>query len=100
MLGEEEYNGLGPELSEAPVFQVGQSRKLASGWLIERCGLKGCLLHGMRVSDRSALILINESARCYDDLARARREIVSAVHERFCFTLMQEPEELSDEASM
>ncbi|MDR2035837.1 MAG: hypothetical protein LBP91_04100, partial [Coriobacteriales bacterium] len=58
------------------------------------CGLKGQLLHGMRVSSKSALILINESARSYGDLAAARSEIVAAVEERFGFMLEQEPEEM------
>lgn len=81
---------------EIPFFQSGEKCKLASGWLIEQCGFKGRLLHGMRVSNASALILINESARSFKDLAAARAEIVTAVRERFGLTLEQEPEELPD----
>jgi len=78
-----------------PIFPSGNSWRVSSGWLIEQCGFKGQLLHGMRVSNQSALILINESARSYRDLAAARAEIMAAVQEKFGFTLEQEPEEIS-----
>ena len=70
------------------------SGKLNSGWLIEQCGLKGKELYGFRVSDKAALVLINEKAKTYVDLAKARQEIVDTVREKFGFTLEQEPVEL------
>ncbi len=77
-----------------PIFQIGQCWEIASGWLIEQCGFKGQLLHGMRASSKTALVLINESALSYQDLAAAREEITAAVQKRFDFILEQEPEEL------
>jgi UDP-N-acetylmuramate dehydrogenase len=77
-----------------PIFQIGDTWEIASGWLIEQAGLKGQLLHGMRVSDQAALVLINESAQSYADLAAARSEIIAAVRAKFGFTLQQEPEEI------
>ncbi|MCL2403359.1 MAG: UDP-N-acetylmuramate dehydrogenase [Coriobacteriia bacterium] len=77
-----------------PIFLIGNCWEVASGWLIEQAGLKGKLLHGMRVSDKAALILINESADSYEDLCRARAEIIAAVEEKFGFRLEQEPEEI------
>ena len=65
-----------------------------SGWLIEQCNLKGQLFHGMRVSDKAALILINESAKSYADLAAARAKIQSIVKTKFGFDLEQEPVEI------
>lgn len=73
------------------------SGKLNSGWLIEACGLKGKELYGMRVSDKAALVLINEDARSYADLAKARQEIVDTVREKFGFVLEQEPVEIYHE---
>lgn len=70
------------------------SGKLNSGWLIEQCGLKGKELYGFRVSDKAALVLINEKAKTYADLAKARQEIVDTVREKFGFKLEQEPVEL------
>ena len=77
-----------------PIFLIGNCWEIASGWLIEQVGLKGKLLHGMRVSDKAALILINESAGSYDNLCKARAEIAAAVKEKFGFELEQEPEEI------
>lgn len=68
--------------------------KINSGWLIENCGLKGKTLHGFKISDKAALVLINENAKTYADLAQARHEIVEAVKDKFGYTLDQEPVEL------
>lgn len=70
------------------------SGKINSGWLIEACGLKGKVMRGIRVSNKAALVLINESAQNYADLAAAREEIVGAVAEKFGLVLEQEPVEL------
>ena len=77
-----------------PVYHGHDGYKINSGWLIEACGLSGKLLHGMRVNEKAALVLINESARNYADLASARAEIIAAVKEKFGYTLEQEPVEL------
>lgn len=69
--------------------------KINSGWLIEAAGLKGKLLHGFRISEKAALVLINESAKTYADLAAARKEIVDTVQEKFGYVLEQEPVELT-----
>ena len=73
------------------------SGKINSGWLIEKCDLKGKKIHGMRISDRAALVLINEDATSYTDLASARSEIINTVQQKFGYTLEQEPVEISDE---
>lgn len=68
--------------------------KVNSGWLIEQCGLKGKTLYGFMVSDKAALILINQSAKNYKDLELARGEIIQAVKDKFGITLEQEPVEI------
>ncbi len=71
--------------------------KINSGWLIEACGLKGKELYGFRVSEKAALVLINESAKSYADLAKARKEIIETVRAKFGYTLEQEPVEIGRE---
>ena len=68
--------------------------KVPSGWLIEQVGLKGVTLHGMRVHDKNALVLINESAESYNDLAKARDEIIGKVRDTFRIQIEQEPLEI------
>lgn len=72
----------------------GGTYKIPTGWLIEKAGLKGQLLHGMRVHDKNALVLINEAAKSYKDLADARSEIIGAVRDKFRIQIEQEPLEI------
>ena len=68
--------------------------KVPSGWLIERAGLKGKLIHGMRVYEKNALVLVNESANSYSDLSAARQEIIDTIFEKFQISIEQEPLEI------
>lgn len=68
--------------------------KISTGWLIETCGFKGQLIHGMRVNEKNCLVLINESAAGYSDLAEARDEIANKVRDTFQVILEQEPLEI------
>lgn len=78
-----------------PTYDMGDGRfKVPTGWLIEQAGLKGALLHGMRVHDKNALVLINESATSYHDLAQAREEIIDKVRDTFRIIIEQEPLEI------
>jgi len=80
---------------DAPTYDMGNGTyKVPTGWLIEQTGLKGQLLHGMRVHDKNALVLINESASSYADLAASRDEIITKVRDQFRITIEQEPLEL------
>lgn len=81
---------------DAPHYEMGDDRhKIPSGWLIEQCGFKGQLLHGMRVNPANALVLINESATGYLDLSLARNEITQSVRDRFHISIEQEPLEIT-----
>ncbi|MCL2869868.1 UDP-N-acetylmuramate dehydrogenase [Candidatus Saccharibacteria bacterium] len=80
---------------DIPIFHLNRHLEVASGWLIEQVGLRGKTLHGMYISDKSALVLINKSAKNYTNLARAREEIVEAVYAKFGLELIQEPVELT-----
>lgn len=78
-----------------PSYDMGDGTfKVPSGWLIETAGLKGKLLHGMRVYEKNALVLVNESAQTYQDLADARDEIIGTVRDTFRILIEQEPLEL------
>jgi UDP-N-acetylmuramate dehydrogenase len=65
--------------------------KVNTGWLIENAGLKGKDFYGFKVSDKAALVLINESGKSYEDMQKAVKEISDAVYEKFGFRLEQEP---------
>jgi len=81
---------------DIPTYELSDGRfKVPTGWLIEKTGLKGQVLHGIRVHDNNALVLINESASSFDDLAAAREEIMGAVRDTFRITIEQEPLEIA-----
>ena len=80
---------------EMPHYDLGNDMyKIPTGWLIEQTGVKGELLHGIRVNEKNALVLINESATSYNDLAAARDEIMGRVRDQFRITIEQEPLEI------
>jgi len=80
---------------DIPTYDMSDGRfKIPSGWLIEQAGFKGKTLHGIHVHDKNALVLINESAKSYSDLAQARDEIIGAVRDQFRIIIEQEPLEI------
>lgn len=91
-----QLNDLQAAYPDIPTYDMPDGRfKIPTGWLIEQTGLKGQLLHGIRVHDKNALVLINESATSYSDLAAARDEIIGAVRDKFRIIIEQEPLEMS-----
>ena len=85
----ESLKNINPDI---PTYDMGDGTfKVPSGWLIEQTGLKGQLLHGMRIYDKNALVLVNESAESYEDLALARDEIIGKVRDTFHIQIEQEP---------
>ena len=77
-----------------PVHHGKDGHKINSAWFIEQAGLKGQLFHGFRVSETAPLVLINESATTYHELAEARGEITGKVYDKFGYWLEQEPVEI------
>jgi len=82
-----------PDLPTYPMTD--NTMKIPAGWLIEQAELKGAELYGMKVHDNNAVVLINQSASSYADLASARDEIIGAVRDKFQIILQQEPLELT-----
>ena len=84
------------EYSDVPNYAMSDGRyKVPTGWLIDRAGLKGFASHGMRVYEKNALVLVNESATGYGDLAAIREQIIQTVYDKFGIRIEQEPLELS-----
>ena len=64
--------------------------KLAAGWLIESCGLKGFEIHGAAVHDKQALVLINKNNTTGKDVLLLSQHIQKVVFEKYGVSL--EPE--------
>lgn len=78
-----------PNLVSYP--QPDGSVKLAAGWLIDQCGLKGKRLGPMAVHDRQALVLVNEGGATSDDVMTLAQAIVDQVMSKFGVRLEMEP---------
>lgn len=90
-----QINELKNTYPDMPTFEMPENKaKIPAGWLIEKAGLKGVLLHGIKVYEKNALVLINESASSYSDLSSARDEIVGKVRDTFRVQIEQEPLEI------
>lgn len=77
---------------EIPSYEMaGNKFKIPTGWLIEQAGLKGQLINGIRIFDKNSLVLVNESAKSYEDLAKARDEIIGKIRDKFHIQVEQEP---------
>lgn len=80
---------------DIPIYDLPDGNfKIPTGWLIEKAGFKGSLINGIRVHDKNALVLINESATSYSDLALARAQIAGTIRDTFRISIEQEPLEI------
>jgi UDP-N-acetylmuramate dehydrogenase len=73
-------------------YDIGGGRsKLAAGWLIEACGLKGAVRGRTGVYDRQALVLVNRGDASGAEILALAREVQDAVRARFGIELEPEP---------
>lgn len=71
--------------------QADGSLKLAAGWLIDQCGLKGQSLGGAAVHDKQALVLINQNHATAADVRALSDLICRTVEQKFGVSLSPEP---------
>lgn len=72
-----------PDMPVYPAFGEPTKRKLAAGWLIDRCGLKGYRRGRAGVHDRQALVLVNHGGATGTDVLDLARYVQQCVRERF-----------------
>ncbi|WP_113628140.1 UDP-N-acetylmuramate dehydrogenase [Pectobacterium peruviense] len=79
------------EYPNAPQYlQADGNVKLAAGWLIDQCKLKGFQLGGAAVHEKQALVLINKNNAKSSDIVELARYVRDRVAEKFSIQL--EPE--------
>jgi UDP-N-acetylmuramate dehydrogenase len=64
--------------------------KLAAGWLIEQCGLKGFSVNGAAVHTKQALVLINTGTATGADVFALSTEVIRQVDEKYGVVLERE----------
>ena len=65
--------------------------KLAAGWLIDQCGLKGWKLGHFGVHERQALVLVHFGGGSADELLAFAKQVAARVADRFGVVLEREP---------
>ena len=71
--------------------QAADRVKLSAAWMVERCGLKGLRDGDAAVSERHALVLVNQGAATGAQIVRLSRRVQSTVAEAFGIVLEAEP---------
>lgn len=79
------------QFPQMPVYPAGDGKsKLAAGWLIDQCGLKGYRVGDAGVHEKQALVLVNYGSASGNELYVLARHIQQLVLERFQVTLNPE----------
>ncbi|WP_085246715.1 UDP-N-acetylmuramate dehydrogenase [Gilliamella mensalis] len=74
-----------------PIYpQVNGQIKLAAGWLIDQCGLKGYQIGGAAVHQQQALVLVNKNQATAQDVVELARYIKKCVFQKFLVSLSPE----------
>ncbi|WFF43105.1 UDP-N-acetylmuramate dehydrogenase [Salinicola endophyticus] len=82
---------------ELPCYPQPDGRvKLAAGWLIERCGLKGWRQGAFGIHARQALVLVHFGGGDLAELLAFSAAIAERVHATFGVTLVREPRQVHE----
>lgn len=72
-----------PDMPLYPAADDASKAKLAAGWLIDRCGLKGYAEGNVGVHERQALVLVNRGGATGAEVLAFARMVQQRVRERF-----------------
>ena len=87
----EEFVNLKKEFFEIVGYGVGTDEtKLAAGWLIEKCGVKGYRLNDAGCHEKQALVLVNYGNATGEDILHVSEKIINSVRLMFGVTLQRE----------
>ena len=85
------FENLKKEFPEIVGYAVGTDHtKLASGWLIEKCGFKGYRLNDAGCHEKQALVLVNYGSATGEEILHVSEKIINSVRLMFGVTLQRE----------
>ncbi|WP_084624130.1 UDP-N-acetylmuramate dehydrogenase [Oceanospirillum beijerinckii] len=92
VIAKAQADALKAQYPNMPLYPVDdQHNKLAAGWLIEQCGLKGYRKGPVGVYEKQALVLVHFGQGRVQNLLELAEEVKAQVLEKFAVTLEIEP---------
>lgn len=91
LVNESLYQQLVSIYPNIPAYPAPQGHKLAAGWLIESCGLKGYVEGPVGVHKQQALVLVNYGGATRTDIEHLATRVRNRVRDSFGVELEQEP---------
>jgi UDP-N-acetylmuramate dehydrogenase len=86
-----EFDKLKEKFADIVSFPTGDSNvKLAAGWLIEQCGLKGYKEQNVGVHSKQALVLVNYGGSSGSEIWNLSQKVIDIVKEKFGVELERE----------
>ncbi|MCJ2378851.1 UDP-N-acetylmuramate dehydrogenase [Vibrio sp. ZSDZ34] len=90
VVSQAQYQQLVTHFPELVAYPAGEGMKLAAGWLIDQCGLKGHSIGGAQVHPMQALVIVNKSNASAQDVVELAQYITQQVQRRFAVELEHE----------
>ena len=92
LVSDEVYRRLKQHWPELVAYPAGSDWKLAAGWLIDQCGLKGrANASGVGCYEKQALVLVNPRRADGTEILDWQRQVQTEVERRFGVELEREP---------
>jgi len=94
VVSEQQFDQLSQQFPNIVSFPVADGRKLAAGWLIDQCGLKGLREGNVGVYAKQALVLVNHGEGNAEELLVLADKVADTVKGRFGVMLEIEPRQI------
>lgn len=90
IVSHEQYSTLKARFPNIVAYQTDCGVKLAAGWLIDQCHLKGTMIGGAQVHPNQALVLVNRHFAKASDVVKLADKVRTSVQARFGVELEHE----------
>jgi len=85
-----QFNKLKARYSDVVAYSTENGMKVAAGWLIDHCGLKGEMVGGAMVHQEQALVLMNYNNATSDDIIELAMQVRTFVFDKYQILLEHE----------
>lgn len=90
IINKDQFELIAEKYPTMPHYPVGDKVKLAAGWLIDQCNLKGYQQGGAQVHIEQALVIVNTGSATAHDIIMLAQHIQTTVFARFAVALQHE----------